>query len=125
MKRILTLITIILAACGPIDYGMTAPTAGSARLLTTGETPEPPEEENAAGAVFEIPTIESRMCATVTADEALHLRAAPNEKATHIEYLTAGQVVTVLDLGPWWKIKTEAGQVGYANARYLAEEKCR
>jgi len=56
----LTILILALAAiaCGiqttmPTDPIPTAPPAASTPLLTTGATPEPPE--NPAGAVFEIP----------------------------------------------------------------------
>jgi hypothetical protein len=135
-KRILTLMIILvfLLACqlpgatlGQLPDGTTAPPPAGTPLLTTGDTPEPPEAENPAGAVYETPTIgPASLCASVTAIEALHLREGRGETAEHIEYLTSGQTVKVLDpAGRWWKIETEAGTVGFANSRYLQERACK
>lgn len=99
-----------------------APTAAVTPPATeSGSVPSTANTEDPAGAVF-WPTEETRepMCATVTASEALHLRAEPSEKGAHLAYLSAGQKVTVRELGAWWKIEAD-GQTGYANAKYLQE----
>lgn len=128
MKRILTsLMLIVLTACQPfqIPGGTTAPPAAATSTppqLTPGGTPEPP-----AGAVFEIPAEwkEPKLCAVVTASEALNLRAEPSEKGSHIAYLLNGQQVKVNNpAGRWWNVTTRDGQTGYANSRYLQAEKC-
>jgi uncharacterized protein YgiM (DUF1202 family) len=149
MKRILTIVAILIISqmacsletqiapepadltcpggqCQGEEAGSAAPPAAS--LLTTGETPEPPENggspENAAGAVYELPTT-SPLCATVTAIVSLHLRAERSERSAVTAYLYNGEQVTVLNpAGQWWKIRTTTGRTGYANSRYLQEEKC-
>jgi uncharacterized protein YgiM (DUF1202 family) len=82
-----------------------------------------PKAEPASGAVYEIPT-PSRLCATVTAIQSLHLRAQPNERAEVIGYLRNGEQVRVITFGQWWKISTRAG-TGYANAKYLQITECK
>jgi len=102
----------------------TAPPPASTPALTKAP-PALENQENPAGAVFELIT-PAPLCAIVTAIEALNLRAGPDEKSEHIQYLINGEQVTVLDpAGRWWKVQTEAGQTGYANSRYLQEEKCK
>ena len=138
MKRItegttiLILVLLFSLACqlpgatlGTQTGTLTAPPPPSTAALITGASPRTPGSENPAGAVFELITPEP-LCATVTADEALHLRAEPSEKAEHIQYLHNGEQVTVLNLaGRWWKVQTATGRTGYANSRYLQEEKCK
>jgi len=130
---LLVMITIaLIAGCQPFD------TRSSAASLEMTSTPAPSPipasiEENPAGAVYwpwpatpepaRLPT--GQLCATVTAIKAVHLRTGPSEKAEHIQYLTNGEEVRVLDpAGRWWKIQTSAGTTGYANSRYLQETKC-
>ena len=79
-------------------------------------------DEPASGTVFEIPT-PSRLCATVTAIQSLHLRTQQNERAVVIGYLRNGEQVRVIAFGPWWKISTAKG-TGYANAKYLRLTEC-
>ena len=120
----LTIILLTLIACqlpgatlGELPDGTTAPTAPpTAEPPTPGDTPEPPKEPTPK------PT---KLCAIITADEALHLRDAGNEKADHIDYLKHGEQVTVLNpAGQWWKIETRAGQTGYANSKFMEAQKC-
>lgn len=127
--RILTLITALLVslACsiGTIPDGRTAPPAASTPQLMTGDTPEAPEIEDHAGAVYQIPTVENKLCATVTAAEALHLRAEPRQGAAFLAYLKHGQEVQVITPGrDWWKVRTAAGLTGFAWSKYLQEGKC-
>lgn len=130
MKRILTFLIVLLIsqmACLQTSAGIDEtiePT--SAPTETASPKPTATPGENPAGAVYEIPTIgPAQLCAVVTADEALHLREEPNEKAEHVAYMTAGETVTVESpAGRWWKVTTSDGETGYANSRYLEAEKC-
>jgi len=126
-KTILILVLIFSVAC----LQTTLPIAPTAPALMTGSQPtEPTESENPAGAVYEIPTLgPAKLCATVTAAEALHLRREPNEKAIVIDYLYNGEQVRVLDPNArWWKIRTartQANIVGWVNSKFLQLEKCK
>lgn len=136
MKRILTVLAVLIfsqMACElpgatiQQEAGSAGP-AGTPVLLPTGETPEPPE--NAAGAVYELPSnsvpTPAPLCAIVTAAEALNLRSAPREGAPHITYMLTGEQVRVIEpAGSWWRVTNSRGETGYANARYLQEAKCR
>ena len=63
-------------------------------------------------------------CATVTASEALHIRARPSEKAAVIGYLHNGeQVIIMQSIGAWWKIDSGAVE-GYSKAEFLQEAEC-
>lgn len=91
--------------------------------------PTKTQAEPASGAVYEIPTwTESAtptVCAEVTAAQALHLRAQPNEHAPVIEYLRAGERVTLDEhSGAWWEITTRQGKSGYSKADYLQIVTC-
>jgi len=129
-KAILTLTILILASIACQLPGTTLGTqagtltAPAAPHLITGSPG--PTEENPAGAVYWPATPEpARLCAIVTAIKAVHLRTGPSEKAEHIQYLTNGGQVRVLNpAGRWWKIQTSTGITGYANSRYLQEAKC-
>jgi uncharacterized protein YgiM (DUF1202 family) len=90
----------------------------------------------AAAAVVVEPTSANakQLCALVIADESLHLRAKASEKSQVLDYLMNGQQVIVVELSVppaagstsrWWKIQTPSGKIGYANAKYLQEEKCK
>ena len=117
---------IFLTACLQTEmlYTPTAPPPASTPALTKAP-PALENQENPAGAVYELITPQP-LCATVTAIEALHLRAKPSEKAEHIQYLTNREQVEVLDpAGRWWKVRTARNVEGYANSRYLQEEKCK
>ena len=116
---------IFLTAClqTEILYTPTAPPPASTPALTKAP-PALENQENPAGAVF-WPITPAPLCATVTAIEALHLRAEPSEKAEHIQYLMSGEQVTVLDpAGRWWKVETAAGRTGYANSKFMEASKC-
>jgi uncharacterized protein YgiM (DUF1202 family) len=124
--RILTLtvmIVLISVACLTTTIP-SAPTAASTPPPTErGSAPERLEEE--AGAVFDLsshPT-PGPLCAIVTADQSLHMRAEPNEKAEVLAYLQNGEQVTVKELGAWWKIEAH-GLIGYAKGKYLQEAEC-
>ena len=122
---ILILTLASLACMTSIPNGRPAPAAATTPPPANGSV-LPTPEENPAGAVFEIPEPQGlHMCATVTASEALNLRAGPSEKAEHLAYLLSGEQVEVIDLGGWWKVETKAGRVGYANSKYLREEECK
>ncbi len=136
---IIAILVITLACATPALQREAGTPAASTPQVMTGDTPEAPEDdplsESPAGAVYELPTADSRkqtanLCATVTAIEALHLRAKPDEKAEHLSYMLNGEQVKVIDIGDllsksWWKVETAAGAVGYANAKYLQEAACK
>jgi len=106
------------------DAGTAA--ASTPPLPTEGTPFEHPAEEDYAGAVWE-PTFEPArgLCAIVTADEALHLRAKPSEHSQVIEWLLSGEEVRVIEPGAEWsRVRTISGLEGHAKAKYLQEEKC-
>ena len=104
----------------------TTPTVTAMSAATTANLPtsrgQAGNDEPASGTVFEIPT-PSRLCATVTAIQSLHLRTQQNERAVVIGYLRNGEQVRVIAFGPWWKISTAKG-TGYANSKYLSLTEC-
>lgn len=126
MKRTLTLIAIALTLTGCLQPVSSAPT----ETAVTPPAPSPQVailEENPAGAVYDIPepTNPPRTCATVTAAEALHLRARPDEKSEVISYLYNGEQLRLIGkVGAWWKVTTSDGTTGYANSRYLEQSPC-
>lgn len=97
---------------------------------TEAPTATPIPDEDPAGAVFEIPAewMDARPtrenCATVTAAQSLHIRAEPNDKAEVLGYLKAGEQVTIITFGDWWKIETATGVTGWSNADYLVGSDC-
>ena len=98
--------------------GTSAPTVVPATSTLSGQGNE---QEPDSGTVF-IQIVPR--CATVTASEALHIRAEPSEKATVIGYLHNGEQVIIVDSrGTWWKI--DAGPLqGYSKAEFLTEAEC-
>lgn len=131
--RILTLTLFLLfsIACGA---GMiTADPAPTETASSPAESPAASpqvasiEEENPAGAVYEIPepTNPPRKCATVTATRSLHLRSDPDEKSEVLEYLYNGDQLRLIGrVGEWWKVTTSQGQTGYANSQYMEQSPC-
>lgn len=125
MNRLtLTLIIVFLTACQP--FGPAASPLGAMPADTPEPSPQPTSlEEDPAGAVWWPPTPgPARLCAQVTAHEALHLRTGPSEKSAHSQYLHHGETLTVTEIGKWWKVVTKAGVSGYANAKFLEAIKC-
>jgi uncharacterized protein YgiM (DUF1202 family) len=122
-KHIIYILVLVLASLGCLQTTMPATIANTSEPAASPETPM----EDPAGAVFQIPAewedaqpTARPYCATVTASEALHLRAEPNDKAQVLAYLKNGEQVRILDVGAWWKIEAQ-GKTGYANAKYLQE----
>ena len=127
-KNLMFLFLPIILACmttvepyqtypAPLD-GTSAPTVVPATSTLSGQGNE---QEPDSGAVF-IQIVPR--CATVTASEALHIRAEPSEKATVIGYLHNGEQVIIVDSrGAWWKIDTGPLQ-GYSKAEFLKEAEC-
>jgi len=85
-------------------------------------------DEPASGAVFDLETWNTpapNRCAIITAARSLHLRQAPNEQAAVVDYLMAGEQVTLESaVGDWWKIATADGASGYSKADYLQIVTC-
>lgn len=123
-RKILILIIPIMLACSTtVEPYATYPVDTPAAPTKTAM----PDPEPASGAVFEPGTwnvtLETR-CATVTAAEALHIRASPSEKAAVIGYLHNGEIVSLVDSrGQWWKIDTRTEQ-GWSKAEFLKESEC-
>lgn len=116
---ILLLTMLVILACLPV--ASLPPQPEPTPLIATPS----PEEEPASGTVYQVEPTESRACATVTALEALHLRADQSETARVITWLSAQTQVTLLDAsGKWWKIAAQDGTVGYANSAYLERSPC-
>ncbi|MFZ5910402.1 MAG: SH3 domain-containing protein [Chloroflexota bacterium] len=59
----------------------------------------------------------ARSSCTVTA-ESLNLRAGPGTAYPVLTWLSAGQVLTVLEAGPWLEVQTAGGLTGYVNSNY-------
>lgn len=94
-------------------------------------TTQPTATEIESGEVFEVsawtpaPTQPAKTCAIVTAVQSLHLRQNPNDRAPIVDYLTAGERVTLDENdGDWWKITTSAGLHGYSHMHYLEVVPC-
>lgn len=119
-------ISILLITTACLQTAMQVPQSAPKAESTPVQTAYGAEPES--GAVFELDpaTPESaRQCATVTAENALHLRTEPSEDATVISYLPARTIVIVVGkVGEWWKIESAVG-TGYAKADYLQESECR
>ena len=122
-KHILLFLPIILACMTTTEPFATYPAGTPTVVQTSATSPAIPKltSEPDSGAVF-IQIVPR--CATVTASEALHIRARPSEKAEVIGYLHNGEVVIVMRSGgAWWKIDTGIVQ-GYSKARFLQESEC-
>lgn len=65
------------------------------------------------------------LCALVTADEALHLRAYDDPTSQVLAYLERGDVVKLLSTKrpEWWFIK-HGDVLGYARSKYLEKSEC-
>lgn len=64
-------------------------------------------------------------CAVVVANEALHVRAEPNENALVLAWLKHGDQVKVISTAnaDWWLIKV-GSVIGFARAIYLEQSAC-
>ena len=51
----------------------------------------------------------------MTASEALNLRSGPGTSYPVIDWLEAGQILTILEPGQWAKVRTTGGAVGYVS----------
>jgi uncharacterized protein YgiM (DUF1202 family) len=123
-KHMLSILVLTLASLTCLQTIMPTASAETSEPVPPTATAMQDPQEDYAGAVFypEVPesTPTTGFCATVTASQALHMRAEPNDKAAVLAYLKAGEQVKVIDLGRWWKIEAH-GKTGYANAKYLQE----
>jgi uncharacterized protein YgiM (DUF1202 family) len=114
------LLTLMLSSC----ISATGTQTPTAVIKTT-----PAITEIESGDVFEIVTETETpipaLCAIVTAEQALHLRAEPSATSQVIGWLKAGEIITVDSrAGEWWKVTARAN-TGYAHADYLQESECK
>jgi len=120
--KILLFLPVILACMTTVEPFVTypAPIDGTSAPTVVPATSTLSERESGEEFTIEI----KPRCATVTASEALHIRAAPSEKAKVIGYLHNGEQVTIIrSVGAWWRIQTAVVE-GYSKAEYLTEAEC-
>lgn len=104
------------------EVAQPAPTAVPAAFLS------PTSKEPESGAIIEPETwsvTPETQCAIVTADQALNLRAEPNENSRIIKWLRAGEIVTITSTFQEWRGVTAGTATGYAHGAYLEETECK
>jgi len=114
MKRfyILAWAAILLLACS-----LTSGATMSAAVL---KTPTERPQTSASPESTQTPTPSPKRCTVTTgaADGRLNMRACAGTGCEVIDILEEGQVLTVLQLGDWLKVQTEANGAGFVNSNY-------
>lgn len=126
----LFLLVLALASLACLETAVLTESAPSAAVTPPLTESSLRSQEPESGAVYQlVPTEEARpdpICATVTANKALHLRAEPSEKSRVITWLYAGQVVRIIRKeSDWWMVEAGSIVTGYARADYLKESECK
>jgi uncharacterized protein YgiM (DUF1202 family) len=130
MQKAIFFLIIFLALLGldacsaavPVATGLTAIPSEIATRTSTLAT-EPAVEVLAV--IQAVPTKAKPACAVISADEALHLRQAPNPNARVLAFMQSGEVVKLMSTAnaDWWLI--QRGELtGYARSRYLEKAQC-
>lgn len=125
----LLFLPLMLASLACLETTITAtPPTGPAKTSEPEASPQAASlEEPASGVVFEPETwsvTPETLCAIVTADQALNLRAEPNENSRIIKWLRAGEIVTITSVFQEWRGVTTKTATGYAHSAYLTETEC-
>ena len=128
MRPKLALLLLALASLACLETTITATPTPIAETVEPTDSPQVASQEPAAGAVIEPETwtvTPETLCAIVTADQALHLRAEPNENSRVIKWLRAGELVTITSAFQEWRGVTAGTATGYAHGAYLEETECK
>ena len=125
MKKMIMLI-LALASLACLETAQTEPTPARATVVTLSATPTEIDSAEVGPASQETtsppePSPQVAMCGTITASEAVNLRADPTEHSRVLYWLPAKDKVTVIDRkGAWWKV-TALEYTGYVKADYIKE----
>lgn len=124
MKRILLILPFLLACMTTVEPYQTYPAETPTVEKSAPRTATPKQDQSQEPDSGEVFIQIVPRCATVTADEALHIRAEPGEKSKVLGYLHNGeQVIIMQSTGAWWKIRT-ATVDGWSKAEFLQESEC-
>ena len=121
------LVFFLCLALGSLACLSTAelPAASPARTDAPETTSAPILEKDAGPATTSATAIRDR-CATINAEDALHLREGASEASKHLAFMRNGEVLRVISTAdPEWWLVQRGKLTGYARSKYLSAIDCK